>query len=205
MKKITINGTEYPCRITMGAFLIFHELTGREASDISDAALSDMIVFIYACVKSACRADKVEFDLSLEAFADAASPDSLDAFYQQASIAEQGKKSERRSEKIEDILGIALGCVGMSYDDFCRCTPSEFSAVASSWSKHEDATIKRTWEQTRSIVVSSLQPYCKKALRATEVMPFRWDNEQNTAPRGAKSTRERMKEIEARINSKSNG
>lgn len=94
MGTITINGRELPCRITMGAFILFREQTGREANEITSNALSDMIIFIWCCTKSACRADKVEFDLSLEEFADAADPACLNAFYAQAAE-DDGKKKEQ--------------------------------------------------------------------------------------------------------------
>lgn len=72
MKKIEleINDTRYPCRVTMGAMLLFKRETGREASDIEAGALSDLITFVWCCVKSSCRADGVDFQLSLDDFAD---------------------------------------------------------------------------------------------------------------------------------------
>ena len=91
MVKISINGKEYPCRVTMGAFIDFKNETGREASEISSSSVSDMIVFIWCCIKSACRHDKVEFPYSLEEFADASDPETLNAFYAET----EGKKKEK--------------------------------------------------------------------------------------------------------------
>lgn len=92
MLKITVNGVDYPCRITMGAFLEFKRQTDREASEMSSASLSDMVTFIWCCVKSASRADKVEFPYTLEEFADATDPDTLNAFY--APAVDDSKKKE---------------------------------------------------------------------------------------------------------------
>lgn len=75
MKKIeiTINGRHYPCRVTMGAMLLFKRETGREATEIDGGALSDLITFVWCCAKSASRAEGVDFQLSLDEFADSIS------------------------------------------------------------------------------------------------------------------------------------
>ena len=40
-EEITIQGQRYPVIITMGAFLEYHRITGREATDITSDNLSD--------------------------------------------------------------------------------------------------------------------------------------------------------------------
>ena len=67
---ITIKGNQYPLRLTMGAMLRFKRETGKEVSEINQQSLSEVIVFIYACLASASIADGIKFDLSLEEFAD---------------------------------------------------------------------------------------------------------------------------------------
>ena len=67
---MNINGKHYPCRVTMGAMLLFKRETGHEATAIDGGALSDLITFVWCCVKSSCRADGVDFQLSLDDFAD---------------------------------------------------------------------------------------------------------------------------------------
>ena len=91
-----------------------------------------------------------------------------------------------------------MGCVGMSLKDFERCTPSEFNAVVEAWNRHEEMLKKRSWEQTRTIAVWAMQPYCKKTLDPAKVMPFDWDKK-NPLKKVEKSTRERMEEIKARL------
>ena len=98
MQKIVVNGKEYPCRITMGAFLLFHEKTGREANEMSSKSLSDLIIFIWCCIKSACRADKVEFDMTVEEFADASDPEKLNTFYE-SNVEPEDKKKEKADLK----------------------------------------------------------------------------------------------------------
>lgn len=66
--ELTIGDKRYPCYSTMGALLRFHDHTGREADSIS--GVSDMIVYLWCCVVSACRREGIGFDLSLTDFAD---------------------------------------------------------------------------------------------------------------------------------------
>lgn len=87
----------------------------------------------------------------------------------------------------------------MSYEDFCRCTPSEFSAVADAWGKREEGLMQRSWEQSRFIAVTSLQPYSSKPLKATDVLKFDWDKKKTPSKPTEKSTRERMENVKARL------
>ena len=68
--KIKIQGKEYPCRQTMGALLRYKRETGEDVSRLEGSDVSGMVVFLWCCVASACKADGVEFNLSLEEFAD---------------------------------------------------------------------------------------------------------------------------------------
>ena len=80
MKKniITIQGKEYPCRMTMGAMLEFKNRTGKEVTDISGTDLSLVVTLLYCCLLSSCRADKVTFPFENEiGMADHMSPEDL--------------------------------------------------------------------------------------------------------------------------------
>lgn len=68
--EIEIEGKKYPCYQTMGAMLRFKEETGREAASITDGALSDMVIFLWCCIRSACRREGIAFDYKVEDFAD---------------------------------------------------------------------------------------------------------------------------------------
>lgn len=65
--------------------------------------------------------------------------------------------------------------MGMSIDDFCRCTPLEFSKIAEQWSMRQEALSRERWEQARFLAVVMLQPYTKKALKGTDITRFPWD------------------------------
>ena len=54
----------------MGAMIRFKEETGREATGIQPDAVSDLAVYLWCCVVSACRREGVEFKYQLMDFAD---------------------------------------------------------------------------------------------------------------------------------------
>lgn len=76
---------------------------------------------------------------------------------------------------IERMLGIAMGCMGMSRDDFGRCTPSEFYAAYEAWHEMREQADRGDWERARMLCLCTLQPYSKKQLRASDIMQFPWD------------------------------
>lgn len=90
--KITINGNEYPCRITMGAMLRFKRETGRDVSQMADDDVADMVTFLWCCIASACHADGVPFDIALMDFADMLGPDSIREFYDGMDAAHPDEK-----------------------------------------------------------------------------------------------------------------
>ena len=55
-------------------------------------------------------------------------------------------------------------------------TPRQFSNIQAGWSLNIEIQTKTSWEQTRRLVFSSLQPYLKsKKSVASDIMPFPWD------------------------------
>ena len=87
---VTIDGTSYPCRMTMGAMLRFKRETGREVSEITEGSISDVAVLLWCCVTSACKADGIPFTMSLEDFCDNVSTEDMDAMSD--AISEEGKE-----------------------------------------------------------------------------------------------------------------
>ena len=97
-----------------------------------------------------------------------------------------------------------MGCVGMSMKDFDRCTPLEFSEIAKAWHCHQEALMHMSWEQTRYLMTSIMQPSNSKKLNPRDVMIFEWDKK--TPPKVVeRSTRERMEEIRKRLNHQNQG
>jgi len=98
---------------------------------------------------------------------------------------------------IDRLTGIALGCVGMSLDDFARCTPSEFWSICEQWRSMEDGRMRDGWEQTRFVAVAMLQPYSKKTLKPHDVAVFPWEKKKtdNGSAGVARSTPESFRKI----------
>ena len=76
---------------------------------------------------------------------------------------------------IDELMGMAVGCMGMSYDDFCRCTPCEFKCVFDAWQRHHELMRQEDRERVRMMCLCMLQPYSKRRLKASDVMSFPWE------------------------------
>lgn len=99
MRKISIHGKGYPCRITMGAMLRFKRETGRDISRVDKGDVADLVLFLWCCTASACSADGVDFDLTSERFADMLEPEAVTAFYgNMAADAEEEQKKNLTTE-----------------------------------------------------------------------------------------------------------
>ena len=93
--ELTIDGKRYPCYSTMGALLRFHDTTGREADRIS--GVSDMIVYLWCCVVSACRREGIDFSLPLQDFADRVDESEMHSWL--SSVQSSGASSASSDEK----------------------------------------------------------------------------------------------------------
>lgn len=90
-----------------------------------------------------------------------------------------------------------MGCVGMSMDDFCRCTPSEFQEVFEAWNTLRENQEHTAWERVRMQCLCSLQPYSKKQLSASDIMEFPWEKKAQPSERSAESTEDIKARYEA--------
>ena len=91
--------------------------------------------------------------------------------------------------------------MGMSREDFERCTPLEFTKIVQAANEKTEAIIRAGWEQTRVQVVSVANLFSKKTIDMKKAFPLPWDKDNEPAagvPKGTSSF-ERMKEIEARV------
>ena len=95
--EVIVNGVAYPCRPTMGAMLRFKRETGKEVTEIT-GDFSDMCAYLWCCVVSACRHDKIDFDYSLMDFADSLTPEDMTA-WTNAIAAESVSKESGDGEK----------------------------------------------------------------------------------------------------------
>lgn len=73
------------------------------------------------------------------------------------------------------MLGVALANVRLSFDDFCRLTPDEFSAIYKEYQAAQEARYKDEWERMRLLATIAIQPHVKNKLTPQKVLPFSWD------------------------------
>lgn len=100
MNKVIICAKEYPSRVTMGAMIDFKRETGRDVNEIG-ADVEQLTMFMYCCVRSACRADKIDFALTFEQFADGINLEDFTTFQNGMTPEEDGLK-KRRGRKHND-------------------------------------------------------------------------------------------------------
>ena len=78
---IKIEGVEYPCVMTMGTMLEFKNRTNKEVTELTGNDLSLVIVLLFCCVLSSCRAAGITFPFKTEMeMADHMAPEDLTAW-----------------------------------------------------------------------------------------------------------------------------
>lgn len=97
MNKVIICAKEYPSRVTMGAMIDFKRETGKDVNEIG-ADIEQLTMFMYCCVRSACRADKMDFQLTFEQFADGINLEDFTAFQNGMATEEDGAKKKGSPE-----------------------------------------------------------------------------------------------------------
>jgi hypothetical protein len=96
MNTIKIDGKFYPTRATMGAYIAFKRERGIDISHVADD-IEAGFYFLYECVKSACRLDKIDFPYSYEEFADRIDLTELQSFQQQNGVENDiGRASKKK-------------------------------------------------------------------------------------------------------------
>lgn len=100
-------------------------------------------------------------------------------------------------------MGIALGCIRLSYDDFCKMDFEEFAAVYKAYAEQRDTDFRNEWQRMRLLATIVIQPHLDKRHKITpeKLLPFPWDKKKNPK-RGEKEPklaperqRERMAEL----------
>ena len=59
MKKININGAEYPCRVTIGTLKRFKDKTGKELSAVGD--IFTLVALLHMALSESCKKAGVAF------------------------------------------------------------------------------------------------------------------------------------------------
>lgn len=135
-------------------------MSGKDVSKLEKTNISELVLFVYCCVKSACNADKVEFDYDFQSFADLMEPDAANSFYEDMGGEEKNDQPGGKEVSVEELLGMALGCIGMSREDFERCTLLSFTRHGSDGRKPSamrSATSGNAQECWRSLPSNPMQ------------------------------------------------
>ncbi len=73
------------------------------------------------------------------------------------------------------MLGVAVGNIGLSFNDFCALTPEEFRHIYKAYSEERTAQYQDGWERMRMLAAITLQPYSKKTITPHGLLPFPWE------------------------------
>lgn len=100
-----------------------------------------------------------------------------------------------------------MGCIHLSYDDFCRLTPIEFEHIYKEYKDKQDADYKNEWERMRMFAAIVIQPHLKQKVTPKKLLPFPWESatkkrqgkaQQLTAAESLKRFEEIAKRIEVK-------
>jgi len=91
--KISIDGKDYPVRVTMGALLRYKHETGKDVGELRETDFEGLLTLLWCCLKSACAVDGVDFGLSLEGMADRLDTPTMQAAMQSLLGGGEGKKT----------------------------------------------------------------------------------------------------------------
>lgn len=176
--EVIVNGIAYPCRPTIGAMLRFSQETGREVAEIKIDSPTDLCTYLWCYVVSGAKRGGKTFDMSLMDFADSISQEDMELWSKAVSAdspeACSDSDNEKKSLGALELLGIAVGCIGMSHDDFCKCNFDEFENIYNAWRDIYDGSVRESWEQTRTLTAICIQPHVKKKITPRQLWQFPW-------------------------------
>lgn len=72
-------------------------------------------------------------------------------------------------------MGVAVGCIGMSVDDFCACEYDEFESICKAWGEMNEGRTHDAWERTRVSAAICIQPHVKGRMTPEKLLPLPWD------------------------------
>ena len=66
--------------------------------------------------------------------------------------------------------------MGLSFDDFCKLHPDEFTDMYEQWAKIREADMQGAWERTRTLAAITVSPHLKHPKTPMQLLPFPWDD-----------------------------
>ena len=95
---VEIDGTSYPAESNLGAMLLFKKETGKEVKEIS--GLSDSIIWLWCCVKSASSKTSKPLEMDCQEFANSCTMEVLEEWTQsQNKLQEDSKKKTPKGSR----------------------------------------------------------------------------------------------------------
>ncbi|WP_302612343.1 hypothetical protein [uncultured Muribaculum sp.] len=98
---------------------------------------------------------------------------------------------------------MAVGCIGLSLDDFCKLGYGEFESICKAWREMREDECRDAWERARTVAAISIQPHIKKKITPVQLLPLPWDKKtkiRSKAPRPTAEVRhKRFEEIVHRL------
>ena len=75
-------------------------------------------------------------------------------------------------------MGVALSCIHLSFDDFCRLTLTEFNETYKAYQSKQETEYRDEWQRTRMLAAIIIQPHCKKKVTPEKLLPFPWEKQE---------------------------
>ena len=94
-----------------------------------------------------------------------------------------------------ELVGIAVGHIGMSLSDTYSLTVDELLVIYEQWKDLHEREERAQWERLRILAQCVLMPHSKKPLKAPDVFKFPWDRLEETVKKVTKADFERMAEM----------
>lgn len=96
-----------------------------------------------------------------------------------------------------ELLGIAVGNIGMPYNDFCAITPEEFNHIYRAYSEERTAQYQDSWERMRMLAAILLQPHVKGDVTLQKILFFPWEKKKTKKKTSVISKEEAKRRFEA--------
>ncbi len=94
--------------------------------------------------------------------------------------------------------GFALGCIGLSREDFLELTPEEFNAVVWQWQRMEESRNRTAWEQARLSGFLAVLPYSGKRVKMPhDLFAFVWETSRSNKKRSESAKPMNREELNA--------
>lgn len=73
-----------------------------------------------------------------------------------------------------------MGCIHLSFDDFCNCTIDELDAIIKAWQEQRQEELQGAWERMRMEAFLIVSPKLKKRLTPKQFLSLPWDTKKKS-------------------------